>query len=77
MPKVAFDASSLVGALLREGSVPERALLRALASTTIWLSAAVEAEIREVFARAKFARYLTPGRIDRILAILTARAVSP
>ncbi len=58
MPNVVFDASSLVGALLKEGSVPERVLLLARASATICLSAAVDAEIRKVFTRAKFRKYL-------------------
>jgi putative PIN family toxin of toxin-antitoxin system len=75
MPNVVFDASSLVGALLKEGSAPERALLLARAKDTICLSDAVEKEIREVLARPKFARYLTPGRIERILDLLTAAAV--
>ena len=75
MPNIVFDASSLVGALLKEGSAPERALLLARAKDRICLSDAVEKEIREVFARPKFARYLTPGRIERILDLLTAAAV--
>lgn len=74
MPKVVFDASSLVGALLKESSVPERALLLARAAASIYLSAGVEAEIREVFARPKFRKYLAPGRVQRVLAILTAAA---
>lgn len=74
MPNVVLDASSLVGALLKEGSIPERALLLARASATICLSAAVEAEIREVFARPKFGRYLATGRAQHILAVLTAAA---
>src|SRR5258708_33978853 len=75
MPNVVFDASSLVGALLKEGSAPEHALLLARAKNRICLSDAVEKEIREVFARPKFAPYLTPGRIERILDLLTAAAV--
>jgi len=56
MPNVVFDASSLVGALLKEGSAPERALLPARSKHRICLSDAVEKEIREVVARPKFAR---------------------
>ena len=74
MPNVVFDASSLVGALLKERSVPERALLLARTSASIYLSEAVEAEIREVFARPKFGKYLAPGRAQYVLAILTAAA---
>ncbi len=74
MPKVVFDASSLVGALLKEGSVPERALLLARTSASIYLSAAVEAEIREVFARPKLRKYLALDRAQHVLAILTTAA---
>jgi putative PIN family toxin of toxin-antitoxin system len=74
MPNVVFDASTLVGALLKEGSVPERALLLARSLETSCLSAAVETEIREVFARPKFRKYLRPGRPANMPAIVTAAA---
>jgi putative PIN family toxin of toxin-antitoxin system len=79
MPNVVFDASSLVGALLKAGSVPERALLLARSKETICLSPAVEAEIREVLSRPKFRRYLVSGRVERILDLLstTATVVTP
>jgi hypothetical protein len=76
MPKIVFDASSLVGALLKADSLPERALLLARTHATLCLSPAVEAEIRAVFARPKFRRYLGEGRGDRILDLLAAAAVS-
>lgn len=47
MPNVVFDASSIVGALLKEGSVSERALLLARLQDVVCLTASVEAEIRE------------------------------
>jgi putative PIN family toxin of toxin-antitoxin system len=72
MPSVVLDASTLVGALLRPGSVPERALLLARARATICLSTAVEQEIREVFGRPRFRKYLTPGRVDLIFGLLAA-----
>lgn len=75
MPNVVFDASSLVGALLKEGSAPERAFLLARAKEQICISAAVESEIREVFGRAKFRRYLTPRRVERLLDLLLAAAI--
>jgi uncharacterized protein len=74
-PKVVFDASSLVGALLKPDSVPERALLLARANEVLCLSAAVEAEIRAVFARPKFRKYLASGRAERVLGLLTAAAL--
>jgi hypothetical protein len=76
MPNVVFDASSLVGALLKAESVPERALLLARTRATLCLSPEVEAEIRAVFSRPKFAPHLAQGRGERILALLTATAAS-
>lgn len=75
-PKVVFDASSLVGALLKPASVPERALLLARANEVICLSVEVEKEIREVFARPKFRKYLSSGRAERVLELLTVSALS-
>ena len=74
MPKIVFDASSLVGALLKEGSVPERALLLARSGAVICLSTAVENEVREVFARPKFRKYLARGRGALMLELLCAGA---
>ena len=74
MPNVVLDASTLVGALLKQGSVPEQALLRARSHATICLSDEVEAEIRDVFNRPKFSKYLVTGRAEQLLAILTIGA---
>lgn len=74
MPNVVFDASSIVGALLKADSVPERALLLARSHEIICLSPAVEAEIREVFSRPRFARYLSDGRSESILGLLSMAA---
>jgi putative PIN family toxin of toxin-antitoxin system len=75
MPNVVLDASCLVGALLKQDSVPERAPYLARVNDRICLSASVEAEIREVFARPKFQKYLRSGRAERILELITAAAV--
>jgi putative PIN family toxin of toxin-antitoxin system len=75
MPSVVFDASSLIGALLKQNSIPEQALLLARARDTICPSPEVEAEIREVFGRPRFAKYLPPGRDRLILDIITISAV--
>jgi putative PIN family toxin of toxin-antitoxin system len=74
MPNVVFDVSTLVGALLKADSVPERALLLARTHDNICLSSAVDAEIREVFARPKFRNYLTIGRVELLLNLLKAAA---
>lgn len=76
MPNVVFDASSLVGALLKANSTPERALLLARSNDTIWLSPAVESEIRGVFGRPKFRKYLDGDRAERFLDLLLVAAQS-
>jgi uncharacterized protein len=76
MPNVVFDASSLVGAILKSGGVPKRALLLARTHETLCLSPAVEAEIRDVFSRPKFRKYLASRRAERILNLLSAAAFS-
>jgi putative PIN family toxin of toxin-antitoxin system len=75
MPSVVFDASSLVGALLRPGSLPEQALSHALGMQALRLSAAVAQEIHEVCRRPRFHRYLGDGQAERFLALLVADAV--
>jgi putative PIN family toxin of toxin-antitoxin system len=76
MANVVFDASTLVGALLKANSIPERALLLARSHETICLSPAVEAEIRAVFRRPKFRKYLSSGRGERILDLIATAALS-
>lgn len=79
MANIVFDASSIVGALLKQDSVPERALLLARARHVICLSDAVEAEIREVICRPRFARYLGEGQGERVMDLVASAAarVSP
>jgi hypothetical protein len=59
-----------VGAAIKRDSVPERALLRARAEDVIALSAAVEAEIVEVFSRPKFIGSMTGTRRDHVLGLI-------
>lgn len=72
---IVFDASALVGAVLKADSVPERALLRAEEVDVFALSSAVEREIVEVLNRPKFARATLQERRNRILEILRGEAV--
>lgn len=67
---IVFDASTLVGAALREDSVPERALLRAEETDVFALSSPVMAEIAEVLGRPKFARRISLERRQYILKVL-------
>jgi predicted nucleic acid-binding protein len=72
---IVFDASALVGAVLKADSVPERALLRAEEVDVIALSAAVDAEIAAVLSRPKFAGAIPLPRRQRLLEILRRTAV--
>lgn len=78
-PSVVLDASVIVSAALRRGSIPDRALEIGLASCRLVLSVAVEAELRDVLSRPKFSRALAPGRGQTPLAVLalTALRVEP
>jgi hypothetical protein len=76
---VVFDASSLVGAALRPGSVPETALLTAIDRGTLAVSREVVDEYRAVLRRPKFARALSAARREAILELIevVARRVQP
>lgn len=55
--RVVFDTSTLVGAALRVGSIPHRALTHALSAGEVCASAVTLAELDEVLMRPKFDRY--------------------
>jgi uncharacterized protein len=56
--RVIFDTSTLVSAALRIGSVPDRALLKALRACDVCASAETLQELAQVLERDKFDRYL-------------------
>jgi hypothetical protein len=58
LQRVVFDSSTLVGAALRVGSTPHRALSVALHFWDLCASAETLAELEEVLDRSKFDRYL-------------------
>ncbi len=72
---IVFDASAVVGAVLKADSIPERALLRAEEVDVLALSAAVDTELSDVFGRPKFARTIQLARRDRFLRILRDVAI--
>ncbi|MGA9865219.1 MAG: putative toxin-antitoxin system toxin component, PIN family [Acetobacteraceae bacterium] len=72
---IVFDASTLVGAALKEDSIPERALLRAEETDVFALSSAVEAEIATVLSRPKFARSISLARRELVLRLVREAAV--
>jgi putative PIN family toxin of toxin-antitoxin system len=72
---VVFDASTLVSAALKADSFPEQALLRAIDDPNrLILSQEVEAEYREVLFRAKFDRFVSAERRQRVLDIVVFAA---
>ena len=72
---IVFDASTLVGAVLKADSIPERALLRAQESDVLALSTAIDREIAEVLSRPKFARAVSLARRERFLEELRRSAI--
>jgi uncharacterized protein len=72
---VVLDASTFVSAVLKAGSIPERALLRAISEpNALLLSAEVEAEYGEVLFRPKFDRYVSRERRQEALDIVVVAA---
>lgn len=57
--RVVFDTSSLVGAILRSGSVPYQALSVAFDFCELCVSAETLAELERVLARPHFVRYVS------------------
>ena len=57
--RVVFDTRTLVGAALKPGSVPHRALFEALARCDVCASVQTLVELEQVMQRDKFDRYLS------------------
>ncbi len=55
--RVVIDTSTLIGAVLRPGSVPRQAFLAAVGACDLCVSHATLNELREVLQRPKFDRY--------------------
>lgn len=71
MRRVVFDTSTLVSAALRVGSVPHRALGKALATCEVCASVETLAELSRVMGRRKFDRYLERGVRMEFVALMT------
>jgi hypothetical protein len=74
-----LDANTVVSAVLKRNSVPERALFQALEKDVLCLSDAVFREYEEVLQRPKLAALVPPGRSDDLLGRILAvgRFVDP
>jgi putative PIN family toxin of toxin-antitoxin system len=71
---IVFDASTVVSAVLKANSVPERALFRAQATDVFALSTEVHDEIAEVLNRPKFAGVLSRERREQVLNVIRGMA---
>jgi putative PIN family toxin of toxin-antitoxin system len=72
---VVVDASALVSAALKEDSTPAQAILRAISvPNQLIISQEVEDEYRAVLTRAKFDRFVSMARRQRILDLVLVAA---
>ncbi len=63
---IVLDASVLVSAAMGRGSVPDRAVRHAFASDRVAMSEPMMADLLDVFAWPRLARFLLPGLLDEI-----------
>ncbi|MGP8253213.1 MAG: putative toxin-antitoxin system toxin component, PIN family [Terracidiphilus sp.] len=75
-PRAVFDTSTLVGAILRAGSVPYQALSVALNSCELCVSADTLAELENVLARRHFARYASTEARLAFVEVIRAEATA-
>ena len=72
---IVFDTSTLVGAASRRTGVPHRAFLHALRTDRVAVSEGMLSELREVLARPRLARFVSPELRDEVLALLSVSGV--
>jgi putative PIN family toxin of toxin-antitoxin system len=66
--RIVIDTNVYVSRLIREQSIPGRAVGRAWNEAVTLVSAATLEELRVVLRRRKFARYIQPGAVEPYLA---------
>ena len=67
MTRTVFDTNAVVSALLFNDSAPRRALIKALDTGTILVSATLVQELQDVLNRPRFDRYITREERDEFL----------
>jgi putative PIN family toxin of toxin-antitoxin system len=72
---IVFDASTLVSASIGRGSMPDRAVRHAFASDQVAVSEATMADLLDVLARPRLARFIDPELRDEVLALFDAFGV--
>ena len=68
--RVVFDTSTLIGALLKPGSTPHRALMLALDSCMICSCEQALRELTDVLSRSHFDRYVSRSDRARFVALI-------
>ena len=74
MTRTVLDTNAIVSALLFTGSAPGRALIKALDTGTILVSAALAQELQDVLNRPRFDRYVTREERDEFLMTFMGEA---
>ncbi len=69
---IVLDASTLVSASIGRGSVPAHAVRHAFAADRVAVSEATMAELLDVLARPRLARFIDPELRDEVFALLDA-----
>ena len=74
MTRTVLDTNAIVSALLFNGSAPGLALIKALDTGTILVSAALAQELQDVLNRPRFDRYVTREERDEFLMAFMGEA---
>jgi putative PIN family toxin of toxin-antitoxin system len=72
---IVLDASTLVSAAIVRGSMPDRAMHHAFDVDEVAVSEATLAEVADVLARPRLARFIDPDLRDEILSLLDTYGV--
>ena len=72
---IVLDASVLFSAATGRGSVPDQAVRHAFEHDRVAVSEPIVAELLDVFARPRLARFLQPALRDEVLGLLDTSGV--
>ncbi len=72
---IVLDASVLVSAAFRPGSVPDQAVRHAVLTDQIAVSELVMAELLDVLYRSRIARFIDPGQRAELLDLLNTLGI--
>ena len=72
---IVLDASTLIGAAIKRGSIPDQAMRRAFEADDVAISEVTLAELTDVLARPRLERFIDPELRDEVLSLLDAYGV--